>query len=243
MNTIIKAQPIQRSLLKEETHVWLATLDAEAGNFARLLDTEEKKRAAGFHFEKDREGFIQRRGVLRILLGCYLAVEPESVKFAYGAKAKPVLAENLYRGQIHFSLSHSDGVALYAFTRNGEIGIDIERMREIPDMEQIAARFFSLKESEALRALPPNRKKEAFFNCWTRKEAFVKATGDGLAYPLDRFDVSLAPGEPARLLGIAGDTKVASRWSLIDLNPGFNFAAALAVKGRAGDVQFHRWAA
>jgi 4'-phosphopantetheinyl transferase len=243
MNTTINARPTHRVLPKEEVHVWLASLDTEEGNLARLLDSGERNRAASFHFEKDRGRFIRRRGILRILLDCYLGVGPENIRLSYGAKAKPALEENLYHDEINFSLSHSDGMALYAFTGNREIGIDIERIREMPDLEQIAARFFSQRENKALQALPQDARKEAFFNCWTRKEAFVKATGDGLAYPLDGFDVSLAPGEPARLLGIAGDVAAASKWSLIDLKPATGFAAALAVKGRAKDIQFHRWAA
>jgi len=138
-------------------------------------------------------------------------------------------------------LSQSDGLALYAFTRDREIGVDIEHIRDISEMEQIAEQFFSARENAVFRTLPKSKKKEAFFNCWTRKEAFIKAIGEGLSWPLDSFDVSLIPGEPARLLKIEGDSKAASRWSIQDLKPAFGFAAAFAVKGRSGRVHCWQW--
>ena len=132
---------------------------------------------------------------------------------------------------LRFNLSHSQGLALYAVTRGREIGVDLECIRPISDAEQIAERFFSAHENAVFRTIPAHEKPKAFFNCWTRKEAYLKALGDGLARPLDEFDVSLAPGEPAKLLRIEGAPQEASRWSLNRLEPGSGYVAALAVEG------------
>ncbi len=216
-------------------------MDRPISQYYSLLAANERKRAERFHFEKDRNRFIVRRGILRILLGCYLGVEPSRLLFSYGKNDKPVLADIYDSTEMHFNLSHSEGLAIYAFTGDREIGIDIEQIRDIPDMEQIFERFFSPRENEVFHILPESRRKEAFFNCWTRKEAFIKATGDGLSMPLDKFDVSLVPGEPARLLRIEGDTEEAQRWSMQDLKDASGFAAALAVKGPCGNIRSWQW--
>jgi 4'-phosphopantetheinyl transferase len=136
-------------------------------------------------------------------------------------------------------MSDSEGLALYAFTRDHEVGVDVERIRDIPEMDQIAERFFSTRENAIFRELPESKKKEAFFNCWTLKEAFIKAIGDGLHCPLDKFEVSLVPGEPANLLSIEGDSRAAARWSIQELKPSCGFAAAFAVEERS--YQLHCW--
>jgi len=198
-------------------------------------------RAERFHFEEDGRRFIVRRAILRTILSGYLSVEPSRFQFCYGKNGKPQVADTFGEGKISFNLSHSEGLALYAFAREREIGVDIEHVRDIPEMEQIAESYFSARENAIFRTLPENERKEAFFNCWTRKEAFIKATGDGLSWPLDRFDVSLVPGEPARLLRIEGDSKAASQWFIQDLKPAFGFAAAFAVKGGCGRVHCWQW--
>ena len=202
---------------------------------------DEKTRAERFHFEEDRKRFIVRRGILRTILGGYLGVDPDQVQFAYGKNEKPELADSFANGEIRFNLSHSGEVALYAFTRDREIGVDIEHIREISDMEQVSNRFFSLRENEVLHILSESKKREAFFNCWTRKEAYIKAIGDGLSCPLDSFDVSLVPGEPARLQRIEGDSEAALRWSIQDLETENGFTAAFAVKGPIERVQYKQW--
>ena len=138
-------------------------------------------------------------------------------------------------------MSHSQGLALYAITREREIGVDIEHVRPVPEAEQIADRFFSARESAVFRALPPSQKPKAFFNCWTRKEAYIKAIGDGLAWPLDQIEVSLALGEPARLLSIAGDPISAKRWELQELTPACSYVAALAVEGHNWRISCWQW--
>jgi 4'-phosphopantetheinyl transferase len=232
MNNLLSVpQRLDRELTTGEIHIWYASLDTPISQFWGLLATDEKKRAGRFHFQADRKRFIVRRGILRTILGYYLSIEPSQFRFYYGKNEKPALADTFGKEKVHFNLSHSEGIALYAFARNREIGVDIERIRDISEMGQIAERFFSKRENAVLQALPKSKKKEAFFNCWTRKEAFIKAIGDGLSYPLDRFDVSLVPGEPARLLKVEGYSKVAPQWSIQDLKPASGFAAALAVKG------------
>ena len=203
---------------------------------------DERIRAERFHFEEHRKCFIIRRGILRTILGYYLGVEPSRLQFCYGKNEKPVLADTFGKGKVHFNLSYSEGLALYAFTRYHEIGVDIEYIRDVSEMEQIVERYFSAREKDVFQALPEGDKKEAFFNCWTRKEAFIKSTGDGLSWPLDRFDVSLVPGEPARLLSIDGDSKAVCRRLIQNLKPAPGFAAAFAVEGRSWEVHYWQWA-
>lgn len=236
--------PLNLELAPDEIHVWYASLDHPVPRFqglAQLLSSDERMKAERFHFEKDRKHFIVGRGILRTILGCYLSVEPSRLRFSYGKNGKPALADTFSKGTIHFNMSDSEGVALYAFTQEREIGVDIEHIRDIPEMEQIAEQFFSARENAIFRALPKGKKKEAFFKCWTRKEAFIKATGDGLSRPLGKFDVSLVPGEPARLLRIEGDSKRASRWTIQELKLASGFAAAFAVEGRRWRLRCWQW--
>ena len=236
--------PSDLKLTSEEIHVWCAALDQPVSRFQRLtqiLSTDERMRAERFHFEQGKKSFIVRHGILRTILGFYLGAEPSRLQFCYAKNGKPMLAETFGKGKICFSLSHSDGLALYAFTRDREIGVDIEQIREIPEMDQIAERFFSVRETVLLRRVAESKKKEAFFNCWTRKEAFVKAIGEGLSCPLDKFDVALAPGEPARLLRREGDPKAPFRWAIQDLKPVSGFAAAFAVEGQSWRLHCWYW--
>jgi len=242
MNTILhNPQLAGVKLPNDEIHIWYASLEQPLSEFQRLLSADERERAERYHFEEDRRRFIVRRGILRTLLGNYLDIEPYQVQFCYGNNKKPGIADILGGRKVQFNLSHSRGLGIYAFTRTHEIGVDVEYIRDIPERGQIAERFFSARENAVFQSLPESQKQKAFFNCWTRKEAFVKATGDGLSYPLDSFDVSLVPGEPARLTGIKGDLNEASRWSLRELEPAVGFTAALAVKGRIERVYSRQW--
>ncbi len=228
----------------DEVHVWRVALDLGASgvqNLEQTLSEDERTRAERFYFHKDREHFIVARGLLRVILGCYLDMEPGQLKFCYGPHGKPTLAERSGMGVLRFNVSHSNGIALYAITRGREVGVDVERLRPDLEDEHIARRFFSSREIVALRAVPANIRLEAFFNCWTRKEAYIKARGEGLTLPLDRFDVSLAPGEPAALLSINGDRQEASRWLLQSLAPGPGYVAALAVEGHELRIKCWQW--
>ena len=229
--------PSTLELSGNEVHVWLAELDPPAAGMqqmAQCLSENELLRAGRFHFKRDRVRFIVRRSVLRMILGRYLHIEPNRVQFSYGPYGKPYLEETVGDGTLQFNLGHSNDIALYAFTRCRAIGVDIEYLRALPDTDQIIARFFTADEIATLNALPVSQRRQAFFNCWTRKEAYIKAIGKGLSQPLDQFEVSLAPGEPARLLNVEGAPKEASRWSLNAWTPAPGYVAALAVKG-------HNW--
>jgi 4'-phosphopantetheinyl transferase len=176
-----------------------------------------------------------------MILGRYIGVDPKELRFIHGKHGKPTLDCLTANGSIQFNMSHSEGLALFGFARDHEIGVDIEFIRDIPEMDRIAEQFFSNKESGVFRSLPESKKKEAFFNCWTRKEAFIKAIGDGLYQPLDMFEVSLRPGEPARLLSIDGDSRRASRWLIQDIKPAPGFTAAFAVQRYGWRLHFWQW--
>jgi 4'-phosphopantetheinyl transferase len=157
-------------------------------------------------------------------------VRPESVELVYGPRGKPALAQHLAHSGWRFNVSHSGELAVYAFARRREIGIDLEAVRTLRDSDSIAARFFSRQENSAYGALPPRDKDVGFFNCWTRKEAFIKAVGDGLYHPLDRFDVSLAPGEPARILRVEGTPGVKCGWRMESFLPAAGFVGAVVTE-------------
>lgn len=226
----------------EEVHVWRTSLDRDGAEVERLwaaLAPDERERAQRFHFERDRRRFVVARGVLREILGRCLGLAPARIRFAYNKYGKPSLLEDA--GGLRFNVSHSEEAALYACTLGREVGVDIELLRDDFASFEIAERFFSRAEVHSLGSLPPHLRTEGFFNCWTRKEAYIKALGEGLSHPLDSFSVSLAPGEPARLIATDGDPLEAARWSIVDLNPFQGYAAALAVWGSDPEVQCWDW--
>lgn len=236
--------PKHLSLGSKTVHVWRANLDqnpSQIALFQNSLDDDERSRADRFYFSRDRERFIVARGILRAILGRYSNRAPNSLSFRYSNHGKPVLVSESDLDAIRFNLSHSHGEALYAVSRGREIGVDLEFIRGDLEAEQIAERFFSHSENETLRALPLSLRRYAFFLCWTRKEAYIKARGEGLSMPLDQFDVSLIPDEPAALLSIQSDSDEAHRWSLRNLNPADGYAAALAAKGHDWTLSCWRW--
>jgi 4'-phosphopantetheinyl transferase len=218
-----------------DLHIWRASLEQSTdlvNSLRQLLTRDEQARADRFHFEKDRRHFTVARASLRKLLGRYLAIAPAELRFNYSSYGKPQLAdlESELAGQLKFNLAHSGGLALYAFTVAGEVGIDLEQIRPEFTGEDIARRFFSPTEVACLDQLPPAARQAAFFDCWTRKEAFIKAKGTGLSLALDQFDVTLSPGEPAALLCTRWDQQEAARWSLKAIEVGPGFAGAVAVE-------------
>lgn len=234
------AAPVQDAA---EVHVWRASLDRaqdEVEAFRQLLSPDELRRAERFVFDEHRARFVAGRGCLRSILARYLAIAPADIGFDYGPQDKPRLAgRHATEPALHFNLAHSDGIGLFAVTGIGAIGVDLEQMRRDCPAEQIARHFFSDNEVERLGALAFQDRAAAFFQCWARKEAFIKAKGLGLSLPLDQFDVSLAPDEPASLLRTAWDPHEAAQWSLRALDAGLGFAAALAV--RAYDYRLQCW--
>lgn len=231
-------------LLDGKVRVWIASLDlgAEAvDRLGRLLSDDEQERAARFRFRRDAMRFVVSRAALRTILGRYLGVEPSVVGFSYGPHGKPELAVPFERTGLQFNVSHSESLALYAVTGQGRVGVDIERLRPLRHLDEIAERIFSPEERRALRRLPPIEQPEGFWNCWTRKEAYVKAIGTGLADPLVRFTVSLAPGAPARLEHVEGDPGAPERWTLEALSVDHGYAAAIAVEARTSELLCRRW--
>jgi 4'-phosphopantetheinyl transferase len=228
-------------LAGDDVHVWRASLDqtpSRIESFLQNLAADERARAGRFHFERDRDHFIVARGVLREILGCYLNREPQRLSFCYNPYGKPALAGETDTGAIRFNVSHSHGLALFAVARGPEVGIDVERVRRNLAVADIAERFFSRREAAMLRHIPAEEQHQAFFRLWTRKEAYLKARGEGLSLLSDQLDVSPAPGE-AEAVGSAG--RDLSRWSLQDLVPAPGYAAALAVAGRGWRVSCLQW--
>lgn len=216
----------------DEVHVWRVNLEQRSDVVARLsgvLSADERVRAERITIAGPRRRFIVGRGVLREILGHYAGISPSDVRFRHGRRGKPAL--DLERTALRFNLSHSGNLALVALARTREIGVDVERIRLDRDLERIATRFFSKVEVATLLAIPPAERAAAFYRCWTRKEAYIKAIGDGLAIPLDSFDVAFAPGAPATLLASRLDPVQVQRWSMASLEPGPGYAGALVVEG------------
>ncbi len=235
---------IQTSLAlpDDEVQLWRIELEALRSDEARwkeVLSPDETSRAARFHFAIDRQRFVAARALLRTILAGYLATEPKDLTFAYSKRDKPSLGPAYADRGIRFNLSHSGGVALYAFARGPELGIDVEQVRRDFDVEAIARRFFSAHEQEQLAGLPAAERIEAFFRCWTRKEAYIKATGDGLSLPLTQFDVSLAEGNTDALVTTRPDGTEAKRWLLREVPAGAGYIAALCVRGQ--DWKLNDW--
>jgi len=218
--------------------VWRIALDQQDESlerFRRMLEPDELNRASRFHFEKHRRHFIVARGFLRSVVARYLETQPEALRFSYGAYGKPTLAsEHVLR----FNLSHSHEVALLAVALEAELGVDVEHIRADFASDEIARRFFSRAEVEAFNALPKEEQVAAFFRCWTRKEAYIKAIGKGMSQALDAFDVTLAPDAQPALLRAEDDD--ASRWLLTDIKVGAGYAAALAIEAPVTTIRCFR---
>ncbi len=231
-------------LVHDTAHVWRAQLDMpeERLNTLRpLLSEDEQERAGRFHFPEHRTRFMAARGILRTLLGGYTGLPPADIRFAYAARGKPFLAESHAMSGVTFNISHSADMALFAFARERRLGVDIERIRPDVEVLKLARRFFSPRESETLARLPQRVRSQAFHACWTRKEAYIKAHGEGLFMALDRFDVGFAPDEPCELLRTLDEPEEISLWQLVNLEPGPGFAGALAVECPAAAVSRYNW--
>lgn len=217
---------------EQELHIWTAQLiasDSAVTGFERLLSPEETDRYRRFHFQQHRRSYAISHGVLRSLLGRYTKVSPEEIEFRYEHAGKPALA--IPEAPLSFNMAHSGNLAVYAFARNCRVGIDVERVRALAHMESIASRFFSPEECSQVLALDTPERVEAFFRCWTRKEAYLKAVGDGLSMPLDRFQVSVAPNAPAAVLRPAEGH--AGPWQMHHFEPDPEYLGAVAYDGAA----------
>jgi len=225
--------PGNPELARDEVHVWRIDLDdlsRSSESAVACLSQDENERASAFHFDQDRLRFLAGRSTLRRILARYCELSPREIRFTYGDQGKPELATRAETG-LRFNLSHSRELALCGVTRDRTIGVDVERVRVRSNIERIASRFFSAVENAALRTIPAEQQREAFFRCWTRKEAYLKALGSGVFGGSTGFDVSLGPGEPARLLRVHDDPLEAARWTLCDLDPADGFVGAVLVRG------------
>lgn len=228
------APPESLSLATGEVHVWRLALDQSdrvLTEFRATLEAHELERASRFHFEQHRRHFLIGRGGLRYVLARYLDVKPQDFRFSYGAYGKPALVGE----GVRFNVSHSHGVALVAVAADRELGVDVEHIRADFATEDIARRFFSRLEVAAFNSLRIDERVAAFFRCWTRKEAYIKAIGRGMSEPLDAFDVTLAPGEAPALLRAEGQD--VSRWSMFDIDVGDEYAGALLAEAPVSQIR------
>ena len=217
-----------------EIHIWSFSLAPDPSRVAALrplLDHEEIARVERYRFDHLKRRGVVRRGRLRQVVGAYAGIEPKDVRFDYGEKGKPLLAADQQGEEIlHFNLSDSEDLAVYAVTRGCEIGVDVEMLRPMPDADSIAVSFFAAAERDVLAGVGEGEKSQAFFNCWTRKEAYIKAIGEGLSEPLDNFCVTLWPTEPCHFLHIGQSEEEASAWKLEHFIPAPDAVGALALR-------------
>lgn len=236
--------PTNWSLLNKDVHVWCSFLNQSTSRiqtFAQLLSEDERTRSERFYLERDKNRFIVGRGLLRTILGSYLGINGSQLQFCYGEHGKPILTETSVVNPLSFNLSHSHELVLYAISHQQEIGVDVEYIRPICQVEQLAEHCFSEREKVIFHQLHPSQKLAAFFNCWTSKEAYLKATGYGLVFPMDQLDISLSPGEPVQLCSIKGDRVDVSRWSFQELIPAIGYIGALAIEGHDWNLKCWQW--
>ncbi|MBI4538722.1 MAG: 4'-phosphopantetheinyl transferase superfamily protein [Gemmatimonadetes bacterium] len=230
-------------LRENQVHLWTVRLDRTEDRHEAVarLSAEELRRAGTFHFERHRRRFIVRHMALRAILSAYLRVDPAKLRFTTGERGKPELDPRAREEPLHFNLSHSHEMALIGVTRSAPIGVDIEHVRPIPDLDALAARFFSPFERAVLRDVAPDRKLEAFLRCWTQKEAFVKATGQGLYFDLHRFDVSVSPDAPPAILRVDDDPDLARSWSVHPLPSDPHYVGAVVAEANPIRLSVRCW--
>jgi 4'-phosphopantetheinyl transferase len=227
---IWKSPPTAVQLKDDEVHVWRASLAQDEAMVAKLrqqLTPDECQTAERYYRSRDRRQSIVARGILRLIISQYLHYPAADLKFTDNSYGRPSLAEELNEVGLDFNLSHSGDLVLYAFTCGRSVGIDIEVIREDFATLEIAEQFFSRDEIIALRSMPDELRSLGFFNCWTRKESYIKALGQGLSHPLHCFSVSLRPNEKVALLGVDNDANEPARWTMHALEPGVGYVAAL----------------
>ncbi len=236
--------PAPLSVTAQAVQVWqidLAQAPAVVQALGQHLSADEQQRAGRFYFPADRRRFTVARGALRMILGRYLSQPPAEVRLAYGPHGKPQLAEPSARAALGFNLSHAQDRALCAVTAGGAVGVDLEQLRPLAPAEAFTTRVLSRREQAVFDALPEAQRPAAFFNAWTRKEAYLKAVGVGLVDALDHIEVTLTPGQPARLVRVAGKPGEAERWSLRALAAEPAYAAAVVIAGPLRELGCWRW--
>jgi 4'-phosphopantetheinyl transferase len=236
--------PADWPLADGEVHVWAFPIQGTDGalyKFQEVLAQSELERAGRFRFERDRSRFVTGRAQLRHILSSYLQVEPGEIAFSYGSKGKPLLQSTGALSGLMFNLAHSQDLAVLAITRTQAVGVDIEKIRSMPNADDLVSRFFSSAEAATFRHLPDSVRAAAFFNLWTRKEAWLKATGEGIGGGLDQVEVSFLPGEPARFLTLGQANARAADWGLYEITPAAGFTGAVAVPATQAKIECWRW--
>jgi 4'-phosphopantetheinyl transferase len=231
-------------LSSDDVHLWWTSTNVSEGAcdvLSQVLSPDEHERVARFVFARDRRRFVVARAMLRSILARYLGWLPQEIGFQYEPHGKPRLRVADSGIGLEFNLAHSYELVLCAVSRGRQVGVDIERLQPVADLEQLAAVAFSHTEQATLSALAGEQQLIGFFNCWTRKEAYVKARGDGLLMPLNEFDVSLAPGEPVALLANRLDPHDIVRWSLHEVLPANGYVGAIAVEGQGTYIHLRQW--
>lgn len=209
---------------------YISDFETRSRELENLLSKEEVCRAGRFCFQKDRLGFVVAHGILRNLLGRYLSIWPGLIQFEYDFNGKPILPEAGDLKSVSFNISHSHNLAVFAFSKFSSIGVDVEYVRIMQDFYEIADHYFHPKENEMLQNIPPFERNAAFFDCWTRKEAFIKATGEGMSRPLDSFEVSVNGKNESEIHSIDDDITEAAKWSLLPFKPARGYVGAVAAK-------------
>ncbi|MEM9271335.1 MAG: 4'-phosphopantetheinyl transferase superfamily protein [Cyanobacteria bacterium P01_F01_bin.143] len=235
-NRVWHNSPEKLTLLPNEIHIWRANLDLPATqikNLASILSEDEKIRANRFRFEQHRDRFIVGRGRLRQLLGNYLQIKSEQVIFAYSDRGKPSIISSLNKRSLQFNLSHSQNLALYAFNYQRIIGVDLEYIKDNIEYKQLAQRFFSPQELQLINSYPERTQKTIFFQLWTAKEAYLKATGDGLAGSLDQIEFTLNNNSELNLVATEQAQLPSSHWLIDNFIPQDNFIATVAIKNNS----------
>ena len=226
----------------DRVEVWAIPLDVPPECLAaswQPLSEDERERAQRFHHDRHRRRYVVARSALRQLLGRCLDEDPQQIEFCYGLRGKPALDPRWIASSLEFNLTHSGELALVALTVQRPLGVDVERVQGVRDYQGLAERFFAMEENQLLASLPTDARVAAFFRCWTRKEAILKATGSGLATPLDQVAVTIAEGDPPRVL--RADFHPADRWKLAHLEPATGYVGAVALQGELGDIGCWRW--
>ena len=232
------------SLSSGTVDIWHISIEPPLDKIAEaraLLSPDELERAARFHFDIHRNRYIAGRAALRTILAQYLGLSAKALAFVYGEKGKPALASHVNTRRLQFNLSHSHDRALLGVTIGSTLGVDIERINLEFGTDEIATHFFSSFEVDTLLAVPKPERGATFFSCWTRKEAYIKAVGEGLSLPLDSFDVAFGPRVEAALLRVEAAPDAPSRWRMYNVPAPEGYAAAMAVEGAEHKLRQREW--
>lgn len=234
--------PKEIKIKTNEVHLWRAFLDREKYDIetlAQILSPDEKNRAHKFHFMLHRNRFIVARSMLRKILGNYLEMEPHKLHFNYSPKGKPSLSLEQCNYPLEFNLSHSENIALYAITLDSQVGIDLEHIRPIDNLAKIAQRFFAPQEYEIINKFSQSEQAKIFYQIWTGKEAYLKATGEGLANSIDQVIIDISSEYKTSFVSIKGEPNLANQWNLYNFIPAPNYLASLVLESKPLVVSYY----